>query len=145
MERCVVRCSSVVRSSVVSLWSSHVGTLAHRISMYFLIEYIILTLVFYCTIRKYSTSTFTNSLVCTFYCTYRSFHCTYDYYAFMVVLFTVRTSSDWLYYVLCSTTTATLGGPVEKMLFFQIVHTTKVSTQIHSYISVQSVHGPRVE
>ena len=31
--------------------------------------------------------------------------------------------------------TAKLGGPVEKMSFFQIVHMTKVSTQIHSSIS----------
>jgi hypothetical protein len=32
-----------------------------------------------------------------------------------------------------------LGGPVEKMSFFQIVHMTKVSTQIHSSISQYDV------
>jgi hypothetical protein len=35
---------------------------------------------------------------------------------------------------------ALIGGPVEKMSFFQIVHTTKVSTQIHSYISQYDVY-----
>jgi hypothetical protein len=34
----------------------------------------------------------------------------------------------------------TLGGPVEKMSFFQIVHMTKVSTQIHSSISQYDVN-----
>jgi hypothetical protein len=33
-----------------------------------------------------------------------------------------------------------LGGPVEKMSFFQIVHMTKVSTQIHSSISQYDVY-----
>jgi hypothetical protein len=33
-----------------------------------------------------------------------------------------------------------LGGPVEKMSFFQIVHTTKVSTQIHSSKSQYDVY-----
>jgi hypothetical protein len=32
-----------------------------------------------------------------------------------------------------------VGGPVEKMSFFQIVHMTKVSTQIHSSISQYDV------
>ena len=32
-----------------------------------------------------------------------------------------------------------IGGPVEKMSFFQIVHMTKVSTQIHSSISQYDV------
>jgi len=31
-------------------------------------------------------------------------------------------------------------GPVEKMSFFQIVHMTKVSTQIHSSISQYDVY-----
>jgi len=33
-----------------------------------------------------------------------------------------------------------VGGPVEKMSFFQIVHMTKVSTQIHSSISQYDVY-----
>ncbi len=33
-----------------------------------------------------------------------------------------------------------IGGPVEKMSFFQIVHMTKVSTQIHSSISQYDVY-----
>jgi hypothetical protein len=36
--------------------------------------------------------------------------------------------------------TAKLGGPVEKMSFFQIVHMTKVSTSIHSSISQYDVY-----
>jgi len=35
---------------------------------------------------------------------------------------------------------AVLGGPVEKRPFFQIVHMTKVSTQIHSSISQYDVY-----
>ena len=34
-----------------------------------------------------------------------------------------------------------LGGPVEKMSLFQIVHMTKVSTQIHSSISQYDVYN----
>ena len=33
-----------------------------------------------------------------------------------------------------------VGGPVENMSFFQIVHMTKVSTQIHSSISQYDVY-----
>ena len=36
--------------------------------------------------------------------------------------------------------TPQLGGPVEKMSFIQIVHTIKVSTQIHSSISQYDVY-----
>ena len=36
--------------------------------------------------------------------------------------------------------TPMVGGLVEKMSFFQIVHMTKVSTQIHSSISQYDVY-----
>jgi hypothetical protein len=38
------------------------------------------------------------------------------------------------------TSSSSIGGPVEKMSFFQIVHMTKVSTQIHSSISQYDVY-----